>query len=234
MSRAPERRPVLAVGAHVVFEGRTWQVVGLEGQVVRLLDEHGSVASVLTSHLFAAADFAVIGAAVRAGVPQWGPFQTVPLREQERALAWQRHIQEVETGLPSGPGGAGVPRPQYDPQQRTMAQREQAKEQELAALGWSGVGSGAVTRMRARYRRQGLWGLVDHRTTRPSNRLGRSDERVVAAVLEALRRQRGRSKGTVKGLRQLRMTLTQIAAAVCHTYNQAGVRLVLIDFTDRT
>ena len=194
---------MLAVGAHVVFDGRAWQVVGLEGQVVRLLDKQGAVASVLTGHLFAAADFAVIGAAVRVGVPQWGLFQTVPLREQERALAWQRHIQEVETGLPSVPGGAGVPRPQYDPQRRTMAQREQAKEEELAALGWSGVGSGAVTRMRSRYRRQGLWGLVDHRTTRPSNRLGRSDERVVAAVLEALRRQRGRSKGTVKGLLQL-------------------------------
>jgi len=152
---------VLAVGAHVVFDGRAWQVVGLEGQVVRLLDKQGAVASVLTGHLFAAADFAVIGAAVRVGVPQWGLFQTVPLREQERALAWQRHIQEVETGLPSVPGGAGVPRPQYDPQRRTMAQREQAKEEELAALGWSGVGSGAVTRMRSRYRRLPIgWGAA--------------------------------------------------------------------------
>ena len=203
MSRAPERRPVLAVGAHVVFEGRTWQVVGLEGQVVRLVDEDGAVAAVLTGHLFAATDFAVVGATVRPRVPQWGLFQTVPLREQERALAWQRHIQEVETGLPTGPGGTGQPRPQYDPAQRTMAQRERAKMEELAALGWSGVGRGAVTRMRARYRQQGLWGLVDHRTTRPSNPLGRNDDRLVAAVLEALRRQRGRSKGTVTGLRQL-------------------------------
>ncbi|MFJ2864013.1 hypothetical protein [Kitasatospora sp. NPDC087314] len=60
-----------------------------------------------------------------------------------------------------------------------------------------------VQRMRLNYRRQGLWGLVDHRTTKPASRTGRADEKVVAAVLEALRRQRGRSTGTVKGLMQL-------------------------------
>ncbi|KPI18620.1 hypothetical protein OV450_7892 [Actinobacteria bacterium OV450] len=67
-----------------------------------------------------------------------------------------------------------------------------------------------IRRMRARYRRQGLWGLVDHRTTKPSSRTGRADEHVVVAVLEALRRQRGRSKGTLAGLRELtRQVLTE-------------------------
>ncbi|MBZ9593633.1 helix-turn-helix domain-containing protein [Streptomyces erythrochromogenes] len=40
----------------------------------------------------------------------------------------------------------------------------------------------------------------DHRTTRTSSPTGRSDERVVAAVREALRRRRGRSRGTINGL----------------------------------
>ncbi|MFI6449728.1 hypothetical protein ACIBH3_34935, partial [Kitasatospora sp. NPDC050543] len=48
-------------------------------------------------------------------MPQWGLFQTVLVREQEKALAWQRHIQEVAYGLVGGEGAAGVARPQYDP-----------------------------------------------------------------------------------------------------------------------
>lgn len=73
----------------------------------------------------------------------------------------------------------------------------------MTALGFTRVTPATVERMRHAYRKQGLWGLVDKRTTRPSRATGRADERVVAAVLEALRRQRGRSKGTVKGLRVL-------------------------------
>ncbi|WP_254886084.1 DDE-type integrase/transposase/recombinase [Streptomyces sp. NA02950] len=61
--------------------------------------------------------------------------------------------------------------------------------------------------MRLAYREQGLWGLVDRRTTRRPSPTGRTDERVIAAVEEVLRRQRGRSKGTIKGLKPL---VTQI------------------------
>ena len=195
---------MLAVGVHVVFEGRTWQVVGVQGQEVRLVDEQGAAVTLLANYLFAADDFALVGTAVAAPVPQWGLFATVPLREQERALAWQRHIREVETGLPDATAGSRrAPRPEYDPATRTLAQRELAKAQELTALGFGHIARTTVQRMRLKYRKQGLWGLVDHRTTRTHSPTGRTDERVVAAVLEAMRRQRGRSKGTVKGLRQL-------------------------------
>ncbi len=44
-------------------------------------------------------------------------------------------------------------------------------------------------------------GLIRQR--KPSSATGRANERVVAAVLEALRRQRGRSTGTLKGLREV-------------------------------
>ncbi|MFF7459390.1 Mu transposase C-terminal domain-containing protein [Kitasatospora sp. NPDC008115] len=192
------------MGAHVVFEGGAWQVVGLQGQQVRLLDEQGTAVTLLAAYLFAADDFALVGAAVAVPVPQWGMFATVPLREQERALAWQRHIREVETGLPDAASTSGLaPRPEYDPATRTLAQRELAKAQELTALGFGSVARTTVQRMRLEYRKKGLWGLVDHRTTRTHSPTGRTDERVVAAVLEAMRRQRGRSRGTVKGLRQL-------------------------------
>ncbi|MFD9459097.1 transposase, partial [Streptomyces sp. NPDC059985] len=202
MSMRPAGRAVVAVGGHVVFEGRRWQVVAMDGSVVRLAAEDGALISLLAGYLCAAADFAVVGARPAVGVPQWGLFETVPVREQERALAWQRHLQEIESGLPGGPGSAGVPRAAYAVE-RPIGARVEAKADELAALGWVGVSAATIRRMRARYRRQGLWGLVDHRTTKPSSRTGRADEEVVVAVLEALKRQRGRSKGTLAGLREL-------------------------------
>jgi hypothetical protein len=76
-----------------------------------------------------------------------------------------------------------------------------AMADELAQLGWPKVSRATVRRMRARYHSQGLWGLIPRR--KPSSATGQADERVVTAILEALRRQRGRSKGTLKGLREL-------------------------------
>ncbi|MGP4001140.1 transposase [Streptomyces sp. 8N706] len=129
-----------------------------------------------------------------------GLFETAPAAAREKALAWQRHVREVACGLPGGPGSEGVVRPQYDAERFTLAEREQAKAQELTALGFGRVSRTTVQRMRLAYRKQGLWGLLDHRTTRASTPTGRADERVVAAVREALRRRRGRSKGTINGL----------------------------------
>ncbi|RPK54753.1 Integrase core domain protein [Streptomyces sp. ADI95-17] len=159
----------------------------------------------LLGRLFADPGFEVVGARVPEAVPQWGLFETVPPTAQQRALAWLPHIREVETGLPHAPGSrAGqTMRPEYDPARWTLAQRDAAKARELTALGFPRVTRTTVERMRLAYRRQGLWGLVDKRTVRSSSPTGRADERVVAAVLEALRRQRGRSKGTIKGLRVL-------------------------------
>lgn len=60
-----------------------------------------------------------------------------------------------------------------------------------------------MQRIRLAYRKQGLWGLVDHRTTRTPNPAGRTDERVTAAVKDVLRSRRGRSKGTISALMPL-------------------------------
>nr|WP_223187265.1 DDE-type integrase/transposase/recombinase [Streptomyces sp. CBMA29] len=185
--------------------GQTWQVAALQGQRVYLLREDGSEKTLLAGRLFADPGLEVVGGRVPDAVPQWGLFETVPLTAQQRALAWLPHIREVETGLPhpagSREGQSG--RPEYDPQRWTLAQRDEAKAREMTALGFTRVTRTTVERMRHAYRKQGLWGLVDKRSAKPSSATGRADERVVAALLEALRRQRGRSKGTVKGLRVL-------------------------------
>ncbi|MFF2655420.1 hypothetical protein [Streptomyces sp. NPDC058045] len=200
MSARRPVRPAVRVGCHVRFRGVSWQVVALSGQDIRLVGPDGGGQSVLAGHLFADPDFRVIGADVPQAAPQWGLFETAPAAAREKALAWQRHVREVDSGLPGGPHGEGAMRPQYDPQRHTLAEREQAKAVELTALGFGRVSRTTVQRMRLAYRKQGLWGLLDHRTTRAASPTGRADERVVAAVRDALRRWRGRSKGTISGL----------------------------------
>ncbi|MEU4120536.1 Mu transposase C-terminal domain-containing protein [Kitasatospora sp. NPDC028055] len=108
--------------------------------------------------------------------------------------------REVETGHPDGAGAGYVANERYAPERYTPAQREQAKAEELTALGFGRISRSTVQKMRLDYRKQGLWGLVDHRSSRGPSLAGRTDERVVAAVKEAIRRRRGRSKGTVKAL----------------------------------
>jgi hypothetical protein len=53
-----------------------------------------------------------------------------------------------------------------------------------------------VQRMRARYRDQGLWGLVDERSARGSTPTGNVDERVVYAARTVIAAQTGTSTGT--------------------------------------
>ncbi len=195
MTARRNARPSVKAGAQVRFRGVKWQVVALSGQTIHLVGPDGGGEAVLAGYLFADPGFSVIGA----DVPQWGLFETAPATAREKALAWQRHVREVECGLPGGPGTTGAVREQYDPERHTLAEREQAKAEELTALGFGRISRTTVQRMRLAYRKQGLWGLLDHRTTRTSSPTGRSDERVVAAVREALRR-RGRSKGTINGL----------------------------------
>ncbi|WP_327350303.1 transposase [Streptomyces sp. NBC_01304] len=177
-----------------------WQVIALAGQEIRLLGAEGEGEVALAGHLFADPGFAVVGEQVPQAAPQWGLFETAPAAARDKALTWLRHIREVESGLPDGSGSTGTVRSQYAPERFTLAEREQAKAEELTALGYGRVSRTTVQRMRLAYRKQGLWGLVDHRTTRSHSRTGRTDERVVAAVREALGRQRGRSKGTVNAL----------------------------------
>ncbi|MFD0441402.1 hypothetical protein ACFQ10_00070 [Streptomyces indonesiensis] len=154
------------MGAQVTFEDRTWQVAALVGGRVHLVADDGATACVVAAYLVAAPGFSVIGMAAVAP-PAPALWEAVPLAAQERALAWQRHIREVETGLPDAPEKCGVPRPEYDPQRFTLAEREGAKARELTALGWARVSRTTVQRMRLVYRRQGLWGLVDSATCAP-------------------------------------------------------------------
>lgn len=190
---------VLEPGAQVRFAKRTWTVVMLEGSSVTLIDADNSVATVLANFLLADPDFEVVGAPQR-HVPPFGLLEELPEQVRTRAYAWERHVREVETGCPV-PGQDQVPRAEFDPARRSMAEREEAKAAELTAAGQP-ASAVTVRRMRARYREHGLWGLVDGRAARRRSPVGRADERVVAAIEQALQAQKERSTGTLSRLRR--------------------------------
>jgi hypothetical protein len=114
---------------------------------------------------------------------------------------WELHVVEVETGLPPGSAPRTAPRPEFDPDLRTVREREAAKAAELTAAG-TPTSAITVQRMRHRYRDGGLRGLVDGRAARGSSPHGRTDERVVDAIREALAAETSRSTGTADRLRR--------------------------------
>ncbi|MGY3783769.1 TnsA-like heteromeric transposase endonuclease subunit [Streptomyces antibioticus] len=175
-------RPVLQVGAHVRFRDSTWQVIAVAGQQVHLAGETGGDETVVAGHLFADPSFTIVGAETPQAVTQWGLFETAPEGARRKALAWQRHIREVESGLPGGPDSGGVPRPEYDPDRFTLAQREGGqgrgadRDRLLTCLPDHGAAHAPGPPQ------TGLVGLVDHRTTRRPSPTGRTDERVITAI----------------------------------------------------
>ncbi|GGR39038.1 hypothetical protein WEB32_32965 [Streptomyces netropsis] len=98
----------LRLGDRVMFEKRTYTVVGLTGLRVRLADIHGAGMLIDQVHLQAAEDFAVLGAGERAALGSAALLDHLPEKVAERALWWQHHLIEILTGLPpDAPAGAG-------------------------------------------------------------------------------------------------------------------------------
>jgi hypothetical protein len=205
-----ERNGVLRVGDRVLFSTAEQQVVALSGNAVRLLAASGETTVVALPFLLAAADFAVVGPGPGPGLaPRLPPhelLEALPEQVVRAARDWERHLVEVETGLPPGAAEGARARPEYDPA-RSLAEREQAKAEELTA---SGVKASArtVRRMRHRYRDQGLWGLVDARHAARARPTGNVDPRVVAAAAAVIDAQAATSTGTrSRVIRQIRQKL---------------------------
>ena len=188
-------RGALRIGDRVRFDGGVHQVAGIEGTMVRLVPESGLPLLAAAGHLMAAADFEIMGRADTGPViPPVALLGAVPEPVAERARFWETHILEVLTGLPGDAAEGAVPRPDFDPRLHGLAEREAAKAAELAAAGEPGSIRN-LRRLRQRYEKQGLWGLVDHRATRLSKEFGRADHRVVEAIAEAMEEQTDDSTG---------------------------------------
>ena len=181
---------VLRPGDWVRFDGADHLVVALTGTLVRLRSDGGTEAVVLAAYLMASPEFAVLGSDPLPAVEPFGLLDGLPAKVLEEAREWERHLVEVETGLPPDPPEGAPPRPEYDPATTTVSEREQAKAAEL------GAGLRTIQVRRSRYAQQGLWGLVDQRATRLGDATGRADARVVAAVRELVDAETGTSTGT--------------------------------------
>src|SRR5207244_128025 len=103
---------------------------------------------VLLSHLLADADFELLDGDPAPRVPPVALLEGLPEEVARKAREWERHVVEVETGVPPDAPKGARPRPEYDPLHHTLAERVQAKAAE------TGVGPSTVSRMRGRYQRQ--------------------------------------------------------------------------------
>ena len=194
-----ERRGVLRIGDRVVFAGAEHSVAALSGSMVRLVADSGETTVVAMAYLAGAPDFAVAGAGPMARISPTGLLESLPAKVAGAAREWERHLTEMETGLPLGAAPGTRPRPEYDPVARSLFEREKAKAAEL------GAGLRTVQRMRRRYLDQGLWGLVDTRHARRARPTGNADPRVVAAAVAVIDAQTSASTGTKsRALRQIK------------------------------
>nr|WP_078496291.1 Mu transposase C-terminal domain-containing protein [Streptomyces sp. W007] len=190
------RAGVLRLGDQVLFEDIEHTVVGIEGVTVRLHGADGRDQALLLPYLLASDGFALVGSVgEETELASAGVLDSVPPEAVAEARFWERHVTEVECGLPADAAPGTRPRPTYDPSRTVLADRERAKAEELAVLGRS-VGRRTLQRMRARYRAQGLLGLVDRRAIRPSSPTGRADQRVINAIVRAIGEETDTSTGT--------------------------------------
>jgi hypothetical protein len=203
-------RSVLRVDDRVIFAGTCHTVVAFTGTTLRLLSDSGETTMVALGYLLAADDFELIGAAaVTPKVDPVGLLDSLPDHVLVVAREWERHLVEIDTGLPPDAPQDARPRPAYDPATQTVTARCRAKAAELTAAG-SKTSFRTVERMRARYRDQGLWGLVDTRYTRSSGLAGGVDERVVDAARTVIAAQTSTSTGTrSRVIRQMRELLDE-------------------------
>jgi hypothetical protein len=194
-----ERPGIVRIGDRVVFSGAEYSVVALSGSLVRLVAGSGESAVVAMAYLAGAPDFAVVGSGPRARLTPSGLLDALPGKVVAAAREWERHLAEVESGLPPGAEPGTAPKPEFDPVARTLTERAQAKAGEL------GVTLRTVERMLRRYRDQGLWGLVDTRYAKRARPTGNVDPRVVAAAVAVIDEQKDASTGTKsRAMRKIR------------------------------
>src|SRR5664279_3678442 len=135
-------------------------------------------------------EFSVVNGEPLPMVEPFGLLDGLPEKVLQDAREWERHLVEVETGLPPNPPPGTQPRQGFDPVATSVADRDRVKATEL------GVSLRTIQIRRARYAEQGLWGLIDQRAVRQYGATGRVDARLVTAVRELVEAETDTSTGT--------------------------------------
>jgi transposase InsO family protein len=202
------RSPGIALGHRVYYRDRDWLVAEVRGAQVTLTQSAGEVCAVLLTHLVGADDFAVLDAPGQLPVPSEALLEAVDAGELARARRLEAHILQVEHGCPGSEETGHDPR--YDLATTSLLGRVAAKVEELAGTDLA-TSDRHFRRARARYRAEGLLGLIDGRVLRraaPSDPLAKVDDRVVTALATAMAARTGTATITRRALFvQVRTTL---------------------------
>ncbi|RNG17861.1 transposase [Streptomyces botrytidirepellens] len=197
---------VLAEGDWVRWQSETYSVVTFDGMRVQLAPRPGSglpLVQLPLPVLAAAGDFAVLDATGQpvehAELPDWSRLEGINSDAAREARIWERHVVEVETGLLPGQPQDATPRPGYG-EKCTLIERYKTKAAELNAVLDFDVSWHTVQRKRLQYQKDGVWGLVDKRRTRTPSLYGRTDPRVVDALMTVIDGRAGKSAITATGV----------------------------------
>ncbi|MYW98703.1 MULTISPECIES: Mu transposase C-terminal domain-containing protein [unclassified Streptomyces] len=178
------RQGGLAVGERIQFDGQVRLVLAVTGRAVTLSELTGEPRLVPPAVLFADGDFEIVDISGRMPLPPLSLLETLPQPVLEKALWWEGHILEILHGqAPNAPQGTEV-RPEYAPT-RSLTARERAKAAELTAAGHKASVS-TVGNYRRRYQSGGVLGLADHRPVRKTPPHRAVDDRVIAAMRQAI------------------------------------------------
>lgn len=194
------RTGVVREGDEIRLSSGVFTVATLSGGAARLVDAVGQHMLMPLPELLADPALELVSGS-RPSLCSEEALAGLPEAAVERARWWERHILEILTGRPPDTAPGTRPRLEFDPAKRSLRQRELAKLAELQAQGHE-VSRNALQRRRFAYERDGLLGVVDGRHNRRQPVFGRVDERVVAAVRDAVDGETDLSTGTVQRLQR--------------------------------
>lgn len=194
----------LRLGARLRWQGGTYRVLVLQGAEVQLgcLGEEGADARALVEAVVGADDFALLDEDLqeleREQVTDTSRLSLLSEADSKLVRDWERHLREIDDGVPPDAEEGAVPRPGYDPGRFTVRQRLAAKAAEMKTLGFKHASAGTIERRRRAYQARGVFGLI--REIVPGSPWGRTDERVVKLLLAEVKAGLGESDGDASRL----------------------------------
>ena len=175
----------IRAGDRVIVDGRPRVVLGASGPLIRFADDDGAVEEAAVAELVGSGRLRLQPRGTGGHPDAQAGLAGLPPEAAEQARWWEAHIIEVVDGTPPDAPAGTPPRPAYDVERTSLAEREQAKAAELSAPDRP-VAASTVKHRRQRWQAEGLPGLVDKRVTRRRSPAGRADPAVAEAMEQAI------------------------------------------------